>query len=188
MLPLLFLIQCTQPITAKKRKANLAFQSGRTTDAVRVSGKLNFQGGVNSMNRNTFWGLAACLIVPVLTGCANQGTIRGQSPGEMTSGVIMPQPQFQEAGFSGDMNSTYISGGEVVVDGTQVHVTGGWPNCNCCDWRCDGACGYGLYPKHHHTVKYCPPEGLQYPPANQPPAVVQYPYYTVKGPSDFFMK
>ena len=28
--------------------------------------------------------------------------------------------------------------------------------------------------------------GLVYPPQNAPPAVVQYPYYTVKGPTDFF--
>jgi len=27
---------------------------------------------------------------------------------------------------------------------------------------------------------------LRYPDPNQPPAVMQYPYYTVKGPTDFF--
>jgi len=27
-----------------------------------------------------------------------------------------------------------------------------------------------------------------YPPQNQKPAVYQYPYYTIKGPTDFFYK
>ncbi|MHC4878251.1 MAG: hypothetical protein ACYTGL_17500 [Planctomycetota bacterium] len=43
-------------------------------------------------------------------------------------------------------------------------------------------------PTHHHTWEYHAPQDLVYPAANQPPAVQQYPYYTVKGPSDFFMK
>lgn len=45
------------------------------------------------------------------------------------------------------------------------------------DWR----------PTHHNYFSYSEPTGLVYPPANQPPAVVQYPYYTVKGPDDFFL-
>ena len=40
----------------------------------------------------------------------------------------------------------------------------------------------------YHTFEYRVPEGLSYPPANQPPAVVQYPYYTLRGPTDFFQK
>ncbi len=42
--------------------------------------------------------------------------------------------------------------------------------------------------RHYHTFEYKAPEGLRYPPANQPPAVVQYPYYTLRGPTDFFQK
>jgi len=41
---------------------------------------------------------------------------------------------------------------------------------------------------HYHTFEYRAPEGMTYPPANQPPAVVQYPYYTLRGPTDFFQK
>ena len=41
---------------------------------------------------------------------------------------------------------------------------------------------------HYHTFEYREPEGMSYPPANQPPAVVQYPYYTLRGPTDFFKK
>jgi len=43
-------------------------------------------------------------------------------------------------------------------------------------------------PTHHHTYSYRPPKNLVYPPENQPAAIVQYPYYTVKGPTDFFYK
>ena len=41
---------------------------------------------------------------------------------------------------------------------------------------------------HYHTYEYKAPKNLKYPPANQPPAVVQYPYYTLRGPTDFFQK
>ncbi len=41
---------------------------------------------------------------------------------------------------------------------------------------------------HYHTFEYKTPENLSYPAANQPPAVVQYPYYTLRGPTDFFQK
>jgi hypothetical protein len=41
---------------------------------------------------------------------------------------------------------------------------------------------------HYHTFEYRAPEGMTYPPANQPPAIVQYPYYTLRGPTDFFQK
>ncbi|MBM3971943.1 MAG: hypothetical protein FJ302_19100 [Planctomycetes bacterium] len=44
------------------------------------------------------------------------------------------------------------------------------------------------WPKHHHTYDYRQPKNLTYPPQNQPAAAVVYPYYTCKGPSDFFMK
>ena len=43
-------------------------------------------------------------------------------------------------------------------------------------------------PTHHHTYDYRQPKDLLYPPQNQPAAAVVYPYYTLKGPSDFFMK
>ena len=41
---------------------------------------------------------------------------------------------------------------------------------------------------HYHTFEYKAPKNLKYPPANQPPAVVQYPYYTLRGPTDFFQE
>lgn len=44
------------------------------------------------------------------------------------------------------------------------------------------------WPQHHHTYEYRQPKNLVYPPHNQPAGVVVYPYYTCKGPSDFFLK
>ena len=46
----------------------------------------------------------------------------------------------------------------------------------------------GFHGGHYHTFEYNAPKNLKYPPANQPPAVVQYPYYTLRGPTDFFQK
>ena len=42
------------------------------------------------------------------------------------------------------------------------------------------------YPTHVHSFSYYPPKDLRYPAPNTPAAVVQYPYYTVKGPDCFF--
>ena len=41
-------------------------------------------------------------------------------------------------------------------------------------------------PTHHLWYKYNHPQNLVYPQDNTPAAVVQYPYYTCKGPDDFF--
>jgi hypothetical protein len=50
--------------------------------------------------------------------------------------------------------------------------------------------GPGWYPHHHHTYFYDVPDDGEfvYPPPAQPPAAVQYPYYTTRGPSDFFLQ
>jgi hypothetical protein len=48
--------------------------------------------------------------------------------------------------------------------------------------------GHGHHPTHYHWFSYEQPRNLVYPPANTPAAVVQYPYYTLKGPDDFFLQ
>lgn len=56
---------------------------------------------------------------------------------------------------------------------------------------CKG-CGYGNdlnhYPTHHHSWSYSRPQNLTYPSPGQAGGAVVYPYYTHKGPSDFFRK
>jgi len=43
-----------------------------------------------------------------------------------------------------------------------------------------------FHPVHRNYVDYQAPQNLQYPAPNQPNALVQYPYYTLRGPTDFF--
>ncbi len=55
-----------------------------------------------------------------------------------------------------------------------------------------GNCGYGNdlnhYPTHHFSQSYHVPNDLSYPAQNSVGGAVVYPYYTHKGPSDFFRK
>jgi len=44
------------------------------------------------------------------------------------------------------------------------------------------------YPQHHFTYGYNRPKNMLYPPPEVPGGAVTYPYYTHKGPSDFFRK
>ncbi len=43
-----------------------------------------------------------------------------------------------------------------------------------------------LHPVHRNYVDYRAPRNLSYPEQNTPAATVQYPYYTLRGPTDFF--
>lgn len=45
-----------------------------------------------------------------------------------------------------------------------------------------------FHPVHRNFHTYDRPTNLSYPDTNQPPAMMQYPYYTHRGPTDFFMK
>ncbi|MFN0199298.1 MAG: hypothetical protein ACKVT0_21320 [Planctomycetaceae bacterium] len=113
------------------------------------------------------------LSLPWLTGCgAAAGTVRGQTPTEHVQ--VMP---------TGESHHTPMIE-EVVVDGDE-------DVCNYCGAHCHGTCnmcmGYGWRPHHRHTYVYRRPE-LSYPPSNGPTGTVVYPYYTVKGPDDFFLK
>ena len=47
--------------------------------------------------------------------------------------------------------------------------------------KCTGGCPMAIKTRLN-------PRNLVYPPDNTPAAVVQYPYYTCKGPDDYFMK
>jgi len=43
-------------------------------------------------------------------------------------------------------------------------------------------------PSHYQTYSYNWPQNMVYPNSQTPAGVVQYPYYTFRGPTDFFMK
>lgn len=110
--------------------------------------------------------LTCALVGLMMSGCMHSpDVVRSQGPDQhsyaMTPGM-MPQP------------------------GHHGHMHGQQSQCPTCP---PGHNMYGMdfwKPTHHHTWEYNAPQGLRYPDPNQPPAVIQYPYYTVKGPTDYF--
>lgn len=113
------------------------------------------------MNAKLIWGITAAILLPLTYGCSQSpGLVRGQSPIE---GEYVGQACSMCGGAAGGCSS-------------------------CCDNDCDDDDDDGLHPSHYHWYSYQQPRNLVYPDQNQPSAVVQYPYYTVKGPSDFFMQ
>lgn len=104
------------------------------------------------------------------TGCASSSpTFRAQSP-----------------------PATFASWG-----GGQAHGDG----CPMCQMSgpgqaCHGAghcndphgCNLPCHPVHRNFHTYSYPQDLMYPPENTAAAITQYPYYTLRGPTDFFMK
>jgi len=64
------------------------------------------------------------------------------------------------------------------------------PSGNCHTGHCHSGAGCNLpfHPVHRNFHTYSKPEGLMYPAENTAPALYQYPYYTLRGPTDFFMK
>ena len=87
-------------------------------------------------------------------------------------------------GYSTDRNLPYTANGS------------GCPQCNngqnCPQSGCQSCgrgCGYrnGM-PQHYQTHQFDWPQNMVYPQQGVPSGMVQYPYYTLRGPTDFFMK
>ncbi len=113
-------------------------------------------------------GLAVtCALIGLMSGCMHSPeVVRSQGPDKhtyaMTPGMAGPQ-----MGYQGQMHGPGM----------------GCPTCP----PGHNQSGYDFWkPTHHHTWEYNPPQGLKYPDPNEPPATIQYPYYTVKGPTDYF--
>ena len=106
---------------------------------------------------------ACCVLMTASVGCSqNQSLVRGQTPME-----YQETPGYGPVSYSGP------------AGGYQSYDCPACPQGGQADW---------WRPTHHHTWEYHAPQNLLYPPDNAPNAIQQYPYYTVKGPSDFFMK
>jgi hypothetical protein len=61
--------------------------------------------------------------------------------------------------------------------------------CQGCSGRgCDQYLNVPFHPVHRNFHTYDVPQGLSYPQEENPTAAVQYPYYTFRGPTDFFMQ
>jgi hypothetical protein len=87
-----------------------------------------------------------------------------------------PEPYISEA----NMPYTYNAGCPDCNYG-QSCPTGGCPRCGC-------GCGHGCFPHHYQTYQFDWPRNLVYPQQGVQSGMVQYPYYTLRGPTDFFMK
>ena len=123
------------------------------------------------MHRITVALLLSGAIGLLATGCSSTTpVVRGQGPGEWSSGPVMADgcPMCQSG---------------MGAHGQTVHA----PNCQSCPQGQPG-CNLPFHPVHRNFHTYTVPEGLMYPPENQMPALYQYPYYTLRGPTDFFMK
>ncbi|QDT81236.1 hypothetical protein Mal35_47160 [Gimesia maris] len=143
------------------------------------------------MKPHLFCKMAACLILPLCVGCSNSQVIRGQSAdGEflMQQQAEMMQKR-QQAMHQQAMHQQYA--GQQAPIQQMGHYRHGGAYCppGAGGWKTGHKNTYhqNKRPKHYQTYKYVPPATV-YPQQNQPLGIVQYPYYTHKGPDDFFLK
>jgi hypothetical protein len=136
------------------------------------------------MNGKLLLGLCLGLIGLASAGCSsNPGVVRAQAPGG-------PAPATGPAPANGP------------AYGTPQNPC---PECGSTDGSCLHCCLGNYEPHHRFWSHYTPPDAgccclhspfpcstcgdhgpLVYPPNPTPGAIVQYPYYTCKGPDDFF--
>ena len=125
--------------------------------------------------------MAACLILPLCVGCTNSQVIRGQS----ADGEFLMQQQAKMAEYQQLMYKQHAGQQaqvqQVGFNRHRAHCPPGWNNSH------KNVYHKNQRPKNYQTYKYIPPATV-YPQQNQPLGVVQYPYYTHKGPDDFFLK
>ena len=113
----------------------------------------------------------------------NNGGVQGQPVGESPfrrwgAHDTQPCPQGAQGGncYPGAQAGNYAGGYAGNVP----------PNHQEQAWDHGGRRHRGQY--NYHTYSYKTPKDLCYPQQNQPGGAVTYPYYTHKGPSDFFWK
>jgi hypothetical protein len=136
------------------------------------------------MNAKFVWGIIAAASLPLAIGCT-QGPrlVRGQNPAELSA------PAGQPIRTAGLFNNGGGAEHSCPLCGTGQCGHGQQPNQHVLNHgNNQGGAGLGHHPTHYNWFSYEQPRNLVYPQANQPAATVQYPYYTVRGPTDFFMK
>lgn len=157
-------------------------------------------------------GLTVCLLWSFLIVCsANAETFRGQNPADYAvarpvpvqplSAVYPPGYRVRgvrragspQQGHSYPVRQASVSPHAMPVrhynqEHQQGTVVYGEPHAGASSSSHGSVYEPGWEPTHRHFSTYDPPNNLTYPPAQVPAGFVQYPYYTIKGPSDFFMK
>jgi hypothetical protein len=136
------------------------------------------------------------------------GPIIGSAPGygQFTKGH---HPKHDFVNRPGVYNNNFGFDDHRYAGGTGAYSAfkGGHHGDSSCDYsECDNGCppgghghcrsphivgggfgGHG-FPHHRQTYSYDWPQNPVYPPPVLPAGFVQYPYYTLRGPTDFFMK
>jgi hypothetical protein len=137
------------------------------------------------MKKNSNWLWGFCLIGLFASGCSSsQNIVRGQNAAEPhTPGPAYAHPVGTT--YSNHLADGWTPGANHHSYGYTADDSGNCDECNECK---SGHCNKGHKHAHRHFYHYSAPKDLVYPQQNQPAAVVQYPYYTVKGPDDFFHK
>lgn len=145
-------------------------------------------------NRHFLVGLLACSMLAAVGCTAPLAVVRGQSPlttqlapaayGNLTTA----QDAFHEHGAYTSYHSTAgFPGYDYRYGGYAAECPQGCPPAYgyCPSGYCQtcGASGHGC-PQHYHSYSYSRPSDLRYP--QGPGGAVVYPYYTLRGPSDFF--
>lgn len=89
-----------------------------------------------------------------------------------------------------DRSYTAGGGGCPQCQNGQACPSDGCPHCGHGCRGMAGVLGHGPngFPTHYQTYGYNWPQNQVYPSNQVPAAMVQYPYYTFRGPTDFFMK
>ena len=158
------------------------------------------------MNTRLTTGLLACLIMPLFVGCATSPSlIRGQSPvppspasiGELTPVSTTAAPS-EDLPFLFDQKPAQMMR-QYVQGQTYQHGNGHPQYCPDCykpgqqphwdgeKWcHNDGSEYWGWAPHHMYQHMYKIPQNMTYPQNPSQGAVTVYPYYTHKGPDDFF--
>jgi len=111
-------------------------------------------------------------------GCANTSPVmRAQSPPIQATQVAAPQATaVQPTGWGHSHGSSC------------QHCQGmGAGNCSQC-YDPNQLINLPFHPIHRNSYTYNAPRNLMYPPSPSPAGITQYPYYTFRGPTDFFMK
>lgn len=105
-------------------------------------------------------------------------------------GVVYPESYSGHPGYSGDVY--YDEECEDDHCGPFCHLCDCWSYITTLGGK-QGGNGFGNGARdprdlnYQYRYRYKAPQNLRYPAANQPAGVVVYPYYTVKGPDDFFL-
>jgi hypothetical protein len=145
------------------------------------------------MHRQVMWTTAVAWVALGLTAAAGEGVavIRGQSPAMMPAGgpVIGSAPGYgQHSKHNKHHDFMHVYDHNFGYDhGYYTPRKHGYHGEACpTDPHCPP--GHHGCPHHYQTQSYKWPQNMVYPPNVMPAGMVQYPYYTLRGPTDFFMK